>query len=435
MRLLSWQSAASESKAPCETVTGIADSATTAGEFTWQGTRSLNLSQSESNGIDAGTQFPRIALDKNGRTHVLWTGIYGGFQTEIYLTSRSSVYSSWTEPAVISSSHETRSEHAELSADRYNDVHAVWAEQLAHDEYQVFYQKRSTGGTLAVHEQLTSLTDPPAPTIATNGQRVHAAWLSLAEGRFDFDISHQYSLDGGKNWSSSATAVALTSSSINVAMAVDDEGSVHLVWAESVKEGTKRIGKIMYRTGVPTPSGIDWGSIITVSPEGDNCVHPSIAMIGTDILVAWGKIIEPQKFELYFTRCTGEPLVCTPKQIGNPVVVNTSDPAQAAPVLSVGTEQEVVAVWHGDQESTTPGPGTFEEILFARSIDGGQTWSPITNVSRTPNERSIDPDVGMSNGIVHIAWRERYDEQDGQKYDTWYVNSLKFINLPLVMKN
>jgi hypothetical protein len=395
----------------------------------------MNLSQSESNDIGEGTQFPRVALSQNGRTHVLWTGIYGGFQTEIYLTSRSSVYSSWTEPTVISPSHETRSEHAELSADGYDELHAVWAEQLSYDDYRVFYQKRSTGGTLAGHEQIVSLTDPPAPTIATNGQRVHAAWLSLAEGRFDFDISHQYSLDGGKSWSSSATAVALSSSSINVAMAVDGEGRVHLVWAESVKEGTKRIGKIMYRVGEPTQSAITWGPITTVSPEGDNCVHPSIATMGTDVLIAWGEIIEPQRFELYFARCTGEPLVCTPKEIGNPVVVNTSDPAQAAPVLAVGANEEVVAVWHGDQESTTPGPGTFEEILFSHSTDRGQTWGSAANVSQTPNERSIDPDVAVNDGIVHVVWRERYEEQDGQKYDTWYVNSLKFINLPLIMRN
>jgi len=434
--LLSWQSVALQPGGTLDAAAaGTTDTASAEEEFTWQGTRAMNLSRSESNSIDKGTQFPRIALDQNGRAHVLWTGIYGAVQSEVFMCSRPSVYSSWATPEVISPSSKTRSEHAESSTDEDDNLHAVWAEQLSYDEYRVFYQKRSTGGTLAVHKQLASLTDPPAPTIATNEQRVHAAWLSLAEERFDFDISHRYSLDGGKNWSSSATAVALTSSSMNVAMTVDGEGRVHLVWAESVKEGAKRIGKIMYRAGVPTQSGIDWGPITTVSPRGDNCVHPSIATIGTDILIAWGKIIEPQKFELHFASCAGEPVVCNAQEIGIPVVVNTSDPAQAAPVLAVDAEKEVVAVWHGDQESTTPGPGTFEEVLFSRSTDGGQTWSLVTNVSQTPNERSIDPDVRVSDGIVHVVWRERYEEQDGQKYDTWYVNSLRFINLPLIMRN
>jgi hypothetical protein len=377
-----------------------------------------------------------MALDQNERAHVLWTGIYGNSQTEIYLSSCSSVHSLWTKPEVISPSHGTRSEHAEPSTDGDNNLHTVWGEQVSPDEYRLFYQKRSTVGALDIHRELTRLTKPPAPEIAIDGQRVHIAWLSMSqEGGFDFDVSHMYSLDGGQTWSSDTTAVALPSSSMNVALDVDIEGHAHIVWAESVSEGGGRIGRIMYRAGVPAHGGMNWGPIVTVSAPGDNCVHPSVVTMGTDALIAWGKVVEPQKFELHFARCTGESAVCTTREIGNPVVVNTSDPAQAAPVLTVGGADEIVAVWHGDQESTTPGPTTFEEVLFSYSTDGGQTWSPVANVSQTPRERSIDPDVVVSDGIVHVVWRERYSEESWQKYDTWYVNSLKFINLPLVMRN
>lgn len=432
--LRGWQSTALGPAELPEAIAGTIDDASTAGGFTWEATRPMNLSRSESNGVGLGTQFPRIALDQNGRVHALWTGIYGVSQTEVYLSSRPSFSSSWTEPEVISPSHKTRSEHAETSTDGHDALHTVWGEQLSYDDYRLLYQRRSTGGTSAISKELARLTEPPAPTIATNEQRIHVAWLSLSVDRgFDFDVSHRYSLNGGEDWSSEARAVTLTSSSMNVAMDVDDDGRVHLAWAESVREGDERIGRIMYRAGVPAQSGIDWGPIVTVSAQGDNCVHPSIAVMGSNALIAWGKVFEPQKFELYFANCTGEPAVCTVKEIGNPVVVNTSDPAQAAPVLAVSDDEEIVAVWHGDQESTTPGPSTFEEILFSHSTNGGQMWSPVTNVSQTPYERSIDPDVVLSDGVVHVVWRERYDKDSVQKYDTWYVNSLKFINLPLVI--
>lgn len=428
MLLFGGQSAALEPEDLCEAAASTTDVVATAEEFTWRGTRPINLSRSKLNNIVLGTQFPRIVLDQEGHLHAIWTAMYGGSKGEIQLSNLSDIRGVWSVPEVIYPSGETKSEHADISVDGENALHFVWHEiPGATKPFELLYQKEAGAQSESVEEY----DSPPAPSIGANDSYVHLTWIarnpSLDTG---FDVFHRYSEDGGKKWTSPAPVVTLPSSSTDVELAVDDRGYVHLVWAEGLN------GEILYRMGSLTASGIDWGDIVTASSGLRGCIHPTIAVLGTDALIAWGKSIGSQRYDLYFTRCPGGETSCLPfKIIGNPVVVNTADPAQAAPVLAVDDDGWIVAAWHGDEKSEVAGPSTFEEILFSHSTDGGQTWSPVTNVSQTPDERSIDPDVTVSDGIAHIVWRERYDSSRPQKYDTWYVNSLKFIDLPLVMRN
>jgi hypothetical protein len=335
---------------------------------------------------------------------------------------------------VVSETLDTSSQHAELAVDVSSDVHVVWHEivsrTLGYSDYRVFYARvLSTTGEVAAFRELAQLSDvPPAPVIALNGsQEVHVTWQ---DGR-PVNIYHRHSLDGGNTWLTTTQVIDRPSSSDSAALAVDSGGKLHIVWKEELGPGYA--GAVLYRIATPTGDSMSWGNVITASGDITGCVKPSIVVSGTDAFVGWGKQLGNQKVQPYVARCQAG--ACdAPSTIGRPVVVNTSDPSLASPVLAAGPGV-VGAVWHGDQEHEEPGPDTKEEILFTYSTDGGQTWTPATNVSKTPDERSLDPDLAFDGGLAHVVWRERYQESP-QRYEVRYTHSdVARLHMPVAMRN
>jgi hypothetical protein len=397
----------------------------TAPTGSWAG--AINLSNTQSEGVALGAQFPRIAVSSERQIYAIWEGLHGGpgdpVKTETYLSHSSPAWRTWSTPEVVSPSLGSYSTHADVDVDQGGNVHLAWHERLfPGDRYSLLYREHAPGkdpSELAYYDDGTI----PAPVIAVHGPTgVHVAWVGNGA-----DVFYRRSDDEGTTWTPPTKVISAPTTSADVALAVDDSGHPHVAWREGEHP------RILYRTGTPQAGGVSWEPVITPSAQLSECVKPSVVVSGTDVFIGWGKQIVAQRFDLFFTRCSG--LVCTtPITLGSPVVVNTSDPSQAAPVLAVDTSGTIAAVWHGDPEHDTPGPGTMEDIWFTCSTDGGQSWAQEVNVSQT-SERSIDPDLALQDGVAHVVWRERYDASIPQKYDVWYVNNMQRVYLPLVARN
>lgn len=403
-------------------------------EISRESAQSINLSRSQERGVGYGARFPRIVVGPAG-AYVIWEAVYNGAVIPAHseaLMTLSTDYESWSVPQVVSDSLQTASEHVNFVQGTDGDLHLVWQETRGTD-YQFMYQRRSSTGVAEMTEILDEVPELPVPTIGVNGsQNVHLIWLGVDPGP-DIDVFHTRSEDSGGSWSFPTRVVAMPSSSLDTALAIDNSNQAHVAWNENLGYGIG--GVILYRVGSPVGEGMDWGTVITPSDYLTNCVKPSIVISGTEAYIGWGKQLKAQKMDIYFARCSA--LACTtPIKLGHSVVVNTSDPSQSAPVLAIDENGTLAAVWHGDQEHDEPGPYTLEEILFTSSTDGGTTWAKVQNVSQTPNERSIDPHLALVDGVAHVVWKERYDSGTPQKYDVWYTNleSGAIVYMPLVMQ-
>jgi hypothetical protein len=404
-------------------------------DISWRYAWPINLSRSSEREVSYGARFPRIVVGPD-RAYVIWEAVYNGAVIPAHseaLLTLSADYESWSTPLVISTSLQATSEHANFVQGTDGDLHLVWQETRG-TGYQFMYQRRSSTGVAELTEALDELSELPVPVIGINGsQNVHLTWLGVNPGP-DIDVFHTRSVDSGNNWFFPTRAAGLPSSSLDVALAVDNSNQAHVAWMENL--GVSTGGVIMYRVGSPVGEGMNWGTVITPSASLTNCVKPSIVVAGSTAYIGWGRQIQPQKMDVYFARCSA--LACTtPITLGHSVVVNTSDPSQSAPVLAIDENGTLAAVWHGDQEHAEPGYNTLEEILFTYSTDNGNTWTEVQNVSWTPNERSIDPHMVLVDGVAHVVWKERYDNTVPQKYDIWYANSASgsAVFLPLVLRN
>lgn len=429
-----WTLAALEKNVPLQSVVEAGPAADV--QFDWGGTRPINLSRSQYEEINYGTRFSRIAVGQDERVYAAWEARYGqpgipGDKSDTMLAHSDRLWRTWPTPEVISPSRKTWSEHADAAVDASGNVHLVWHERLSLDEWQVLYRKYAAGGSLLLDRRLrpyTSTLTPPNPTIALGGSGyVHAVWLEETASGND-DVVYSRSEDGGNTWTTPVRVYDATTLSSGATVEEGGDGRVYVAWNENVSD-------ILARRGTPqVGGGIAWGAVITPSAPLTQCVKPSIVVAGTDMAISWGRAIGTQKYDLHFARCPN--LICsTPVTMGKSVVVNTTDPSQSAPVLALGDDGTLVAAWHGDQVHEEAGSDTLEEILFTYSTDGGQTWAAVANVSRTPSERSIDPNLALRNDVVHVVWKERYSASLPQKYDTWYINTMKYIDLPLVLRN
>jgi hypothetical protein len=75
-------------------------------------------------------------------------------------------------------------------------------------------------------------------------------------------------------------------------------------------------------------------------------------------------------------------------------------------------------------------------VFLICSEDGGETWSPPENLSRTP-AMSLRPSIAIApDGSVHVVWQEfsgtDYDTDYRVYYTRWLPHS---VYLPLVMRN
>jgi Neuraminidase (sialidase) len=87
------------------------------------------------------------------------------------------------------------------------------------------------------------------------------------------------------------------------------------------------------------------------------------------------------------------------KTWSKPADVSATPGASGDPAIATGKDGSVVVVWT-DTSSGQASP----DIYFARSGDGGKTWSKPADISNSPGASS-EPDVKVADdGTIHVVW-------------------------------
>jgi hypothetical protein len=86
------------------------------------------------------------------------------------------------------------------------------------------------------------------------------------------------------------------------------------------------------------------------------------------------------------------------------------------------TSGTLYAVW---QDSRFNG-GTHDDVVFAKSTDGGLTWSAPVRISQAPNVASFTPTVAVTGGVVAVTYydfRNNTPDPGSLPTDYWIVHS------------
>jgi len=170
--------------------------------------------------------------------------------------------------------------------------------------------------------------------------------------------------------------------------------------------------------------GSSWTPKVRV-PDSANGALGAFVRIGTaeEVYVTWWSWIYD---DLYFDRSLDGGVTWGPDVRVNDMMGTAESPLNAdppiLPAMAVAQNGTIYVVWN-DYRNGRPGGvanGNFD-IMFARSEDGGMTWSPSLRLNDdATTARQWMPDLAIDPfGGVHAAWM---DDRNGG-HDVYYVNS------------
>ena len=182
------------------------------------------------------------------------------------------------------------------------------------------------------------------------------------------------------------------------ALVVGSDHQIHLTWADN-SSGTWDVYYARSADG-----GANFSQPVTVDSEATGAArgHPTLA-VGPDgsVYVAW-EDTRGGDWDIYCARSDDG-------QAFSPPVLADDDATgkdQAQPTIVVGRDGTVYLAWQDSR-------GGDWDIYYARSADGGASFSENVRVNDETRSQQVDPTIGVdSQGRVHVIWT---DDQSGAR--------------------
>ena len=331
-----------------------------------------NVSRNEGKSL-----VPSLAIDDIGNVHLVWMDSISSNYEILYSTKNSN--GDWSVPVNISITN-GKSLVPKIAVDAYNNLHVAWQEQ---DEYgtEIFYSNKTYGNQWSIPSKISNSGRAPDLGTDENGN-IHVTWILPNSYRMK-------TIEG--SWGPIESIPQYYC--FNVALAVGQEGDVHIV-------GDQTIGSWNNVFYIMKPFDGIWSERINLS---DNPMYSWAADIAVDevgkIYVSWSEI---ETGQLYFKV----------KNIDGIWSERDSIPGVE------GYSWASAVVIRGESIYFIFEAGTYEEdydIYYIAKYDA--SWSTMVNISESPGYGSLGPSIGLSSGYLHIAWQE--ETSDG--WDIFYT--------------
>ena len=291
----------------------------------------------------------------------------------------------------------TNNEHASfvwpkesIAIDSANTPHVVWTDDQS-GGHQVYYSKRLSGGSWSVPENISQSTEQAYyATIAIDSlNKIHVVWEDTGGLVQGMNIRYGLKTGAGLAYNINLTGFGEGSYGRLPKIVLDTSDQPHIVWYDnSVAGGNDYDIKYVHITfpgGTPTP-----GSIVTIGRTLSFEGQPAITLNSSDeprVLL----VREETDYKLYYSRMSGGVFI-------EPTMVDAGPAYQ--PDIDIASTGAVVAIYHG-------GNLPKYQIWTTYSANDGVSWATPIQVSTSPDNDQVCPDLVMGNGgIIHIFWND-----------------------------
>jgi hypothetical protein len=218
--------------------------------------------------------------------------------------------------------------------------------------------------------------------VAAIKDTIHVAWHDDRDG--NYEIYYKRSIDNGENWGLDTRLSNDSASSVYPCIAIANS-NIHIVWCDA-RDGNR---EIYYKRS--TDNGENWGSDIRLTNDPDTAKHPSIAVSGENIHLAWYDNRDGN-YEIYYKRSTDNG-----ENWGVDARLTFDSNPSRVPSIAV-FDSSIHIAWDDRRD------GNYE-IYYKRSTDNGENWGLDTRLTNNSNY-SIIPSIAVSDSIIHIVWND-----------------------------
>ncbi len=319
-----------------------------------------------------GSHDPQIALDPDDGVHVVWAGYDNSMVRQVFYATYAG--GSWSAPGVIST-NTTENDEPQLALGPDGRPHALWRGDDGTND-RVFYSTDQGSGWSVPVDISPGDWGTYDPRLAVDsGGYAHATWHGHASGT----SSYYYADNSGGSWSTPDLLLA-NAPFDPVSITTDSSNAAHVAYRD--------YSNVFYRTGTAGA----WSAPVTAA-SGSNVGQPQIALYDdTDAHVVWCGYSGSEYETCYATNAGGS--------WSAPTVLSTTSSSNDDPQIALGPGGTAHVVWRGHD-------GSYDQAYYATN-DGG-AWSAPLALS-APGYYSYGPRVALDpGGNPHAAWWG-YDE-------------------------
>lgn len=270
------------------------------------------------------------------------------------------------------------------------NIYIAWTDQSRSGPSEIFFSKSTDGGnTFSAPQNIgTKQGTSIAPFVATDGMNIFVTWTdSQPKSR---DIMFSKSTDGGETFSVPQKISSDSSDSVASKIVVHGN-NIFLIWFSITWSGDFSKNMEIYFSK-STDGGETFSVPQNISNNEEFSQSPSIATNGSDVFVTWSND-HMGKTTIFFSKSTdGGETFSSPKNISD----NTG--YSSGPFITSNGANVFVA-WFYHVEGKNP------DILFSKSIDGGETFSVPQNISNTSGY-SVTPVIATNGSNIFITWTD-----------------------------
>lgn len=330
--------------------------------------------------------MPQIATDSNGTIYMAWEDDTATNSNILFCRSTDGG-ATFSTPINISNTSGF-SFNPRLAVGIAGNVNVVWEDDTPGNTVVMFSHSTNAGVTFTTPINLSNdSADSGSQQIAadTTGN-IYVVW---EHDSLDLGIFFSRSTDGGATFSAPLVLSTNASGSFSPQIAVGLSGNITVVWEDDAQ----------LTSDVSFSHSSNHGANFSV-PESLSLHigNSGSAQIATDangnIDVVWINN-SPGNFDIFFSRSADGITFSAPKDISN-----ASGLAQN-PQIALDAKGNINVMW----QDNTP-PDSNSDIYFARSADGGVTFSNPLNISNTAGF-SANPFLTMdARANINVAWED-----------------------------
>lgn len=219
---------------------------------------------------------PAIAIDSYNMIHIVWEDNTPG-GTEVYYKGSTDGGTTWTSAKRLTWTP-GESIFPAIGIGPGNSVHVVWQDPAP--VYNEIYYKKSTdeGVTWGAVQRLTwtsGMSYFPDMAVSSDNS-VQVVWTDYSPG--NAETYFKGSTDGGKTWSGAQRLTWNSSSSFTPAIAIDSNGTTHVIW----RDDATGHDEIYYKRS--TDGGTTWNSIKRLTWTSSSSLIPAMAIDSNNVI-------------------------------------------------------------------------------------------------------------------------------------------------------